>query len=461
MNDSRNKSKEIEDKYQKYKKDVLNERMFLFRINNLFTTEFEDLIEDILILDEPQFFIQLKNRVEAELEDIYSEKIFSDKKFSTLLDKGVNSIKTDYKNNFDILENAYNTYTKNKNHRNDNTKFLISKYRRHCIGEVNNEFATHKCNSKLGKFILVEKNRKTEFLICANCKKVYYDSFILCKCYKCNVEYYTEILRNNENEFILPATWENYHCKQITKEKIKCIKCREILNINLKTNMLICLNKNCNYTTKPEKILWTCSICNQDFKSGAIPYNPLELEVIKKIIKQTLYLKQYAHPNKVPCCKVNVFFSEFKHKKHCDGILYTGELNHEVIIVCEKCHAVNFYERFVWNCPKCGNKFKDDNRKESTLSDDNSEKNNTLPSNESKKSDKNNIEEDISSNSNNSKNISSKENKRFKSNQYKDTSAFNLDKNNDSEKLANKKKDEIKKEDKRDDDIEERSIKKN
>ena len=184
---------------------------------------------------------------------------------------------------------------------------------------------------------------------------------ILCKCYKCNIEYYTEILPNNEDEFILPATWDNYHCKQINKEKIKCIKCRETFYINLKTGNLVCLNKNCNFTTKPNKILWTCSICNKDFKSGAIPYNPLDLEIIKKLIKQTLFQKQKAHPNKVPCCKVNVFYSEFYHKKKCDGILYTGELNHEVIIVCEKCHAVNYYERFIWTCPECLRKFQDIN----------------------------------------------------------------------------------------------------
>ena len=80
MKDSRNKTKEIEEKNNKYKKAVSNERMFLFRINNLFTNEFEELIEDILILNEAQFFIQIKNRVEAELEEIYSEKIFSDQK---------------------------------------------------------------------------------------------------------------------------------------------------------------------------------------------------------------------------------------------------------------------------------------------------------------------------------------------------------------------------------------------
>ena len=61
----------------------------------------------------------------------------------------------------------------------------------------------------------------------------------------------------------------------------------------------------------------------------------------------------------MPCCKLNVFFTEFFHKKACRGILYEGELNDNMIIVCEKCHAINLYERFIWTCPKCLRKFRD------------------------------------------------------------------------------------------------------
>ena len=285
MKDSKFKHRESEEKFEKYKKDILNERNFSFRISTLFSLELEEQLEDILIIDQDQFFNQIKNRVEAELEEIYSEKIFSEQKFSSFIDKGLNSIKSDYKENFTTLNSAYEIYIKNRNFKNDKVKYLTSGYRRHCINEVNNDFATHTCSAKLGKFILVEKNGKIDFVICSNCKKVYYDTMISCQCYKCNTEYYTEILPNDENEYILPATWDNYHCKQITKEKMKCIKCRDNLYLNLKTNTLLCLNKNCNFSSRPNKILWTCSICNQDFKSGAIPYNPLDLEIIKKIIK--------------------------------------------------------------------------------------------------------------------------------------------------------------------------------
>ena len=413
MNDSKSLRKEKEDKFHKFKKDVQNERMFLFKINQLFTDEFEEMFEDIIILDEKQFMSQLRNRVESELEGIYSDQIFSEKKFTNILEKGLNNIKSEYTSNFDFINDAYNTYCKNKNSRKNDFEFLTNKYRRHCLNEVDNSHATHVCSSKLGKFILVNKNGKTEYVICVNCQKVYYSHMILCKCYKCNKEYFTEILSKFEDEFLLPATWENYHCKLIANEKIKCIKCHEIFFINMKTGMLTCLNKKCNFTSKPTRILWTCSICQEDFKCGAIPYNPLDLEIVKKIIKQTLFLKQRAHPNKVPCCKINVFFTEFYHKKKCSGILYTGELNGDIIIVCEKCHAINFYDRFIWTCPKCGNKFKDE--KENSISEDNSEMGgasyNTITTdsrrkNESYFTDKesNNIDEDYSSTSNTSKN---------------------------------------------------------
>ena len=416
MNHFKNRRREIDDKFNKYKKDFQNERMFLFKINQLFTDEFEEIFDDILILNESQFLSQLKSGVESNLEEMYSDKIFSEKKFSNIFEKGLTNIKSDYKVNYDILNNAFFFYSKNKNSKRNDTEFLINQYRRHCLNEVDNSHATHICNSKLGKFILVKKYGKNEFVICSNCKKVYYSNMILCKCYKCNKEYYTEILPKNEDEFLLPATWENYHCKQIANEKIKCIKCHENFFVNLKTGMLVCLNKKCNFTSKPLRILWTCSICQEDFKSKAIPYNPLDLEIIKKIIKQTLFLKQRAHPNKVPCCKINVFFTEFFHKKKCPGILYTGELNSDIIIVCDKCHAINFYDRFIWTCPNCGNKFKDEKEeKESSISEDlsdftvNSFK--TISTEGRKKvdsfltdKDNSNIDEEYSSNSNISKN---------------------------------------------------------
>ena len=64
---SKNESKEsIEDKFNKYKKDIQNERMFLFKINQLLNDEYEEIFEDILVLNEKQFMSELKNRVKKQ-----------------------------------------------------------------------------------------------------------------------------------------------------------------------------------------------------------------------------------------------------------------------------------------------------------------------------------------------------------------------------------------------------------
>ena len=115
MLDTKKKNKEIEEKYNIFKKEIQNERMFLFKINQLFNDEFDDMLEEMLLLNESQFISQLKNRVETELEEIYTDKIFSDKKFNNILEKGFNSIKTDYKPNYQILNATYDNYLKNKN----------------------------------------------------------------------------------------------------------------------------------------------------------------------------------------------------------------------------------------------------------------------------------------------------------------------------------------------------------
>jgi hypothetical protein len=71
-------------------------------------------------------------------------------------------------------------------------------------------------------------------------------------------------------------------------------------------------------------------------------------------------VKHKAHPNNLSCCpKINVYFQDFYHKKECKGVLFLGELRNKIIIVCDKCKSINFYERFIWTCPNCGRRFRD------------------------------------------------------------------------------------------------------
>ena len=95
---------------------------------------------------------------------------------------------------------------------------------------------------------------------------------------------------------------------------MKCINCKNNLYIDLSRNILICKNKNCNFSSEPLSILWKCSNCGKDFRSEAKVYNLVELDIIKKAIKMALLL-------------------------------------------CSLCNAMNFKDKFKWICPLCNTKF--------------------------------------------------------------------------------------------------------
>ena len=65
-------------------------------------------------------------------------------------------------------------------------------------------------------------------------------------------------------------------------------------------------------------------------------------------------------PKKLPCgCTKDLSNLTFYHKEECKGVLLKGTLMDKGIIVCSKCHAINFYDRFIWTCPECGKRFRD------------------------------------------------------------------------------------------------------
>ena len=386
-----------EAKYSQFKKDIQNEKYITSKLKIFFDKEYDESITDILLINEENFFEQINSGVTLRLEDLYSENCLADPKLNKIMNSNINYLKKYYQKDFELVNKIWNSYQKNSRRRNNDSEFFKN-FRKHCL--ETDDFAMHNCNSKENCYFISvkeETNNKIEFVICEKCKKVYYSNFILCKCKKCNIDYYTSLLEKDEDPNLLLATWENYHCPQLINEKMKCIKCREFFYIDMKTGMLKCKNKKCNFSSKPTKILWTCSSCKAVFKCGAIPYNPLDILVTKKVIEQTILLKHRAHPSKMPCCKLNVFFTNFYHKKVCKGVLYEGELNNNIVIVCDKCHAINFYERFIWTCPKCGKKFKD------TLTKNNNENNN-----EKNYEEKNINEKNINKKNDDEKNINEK-----------------------------------------------------
>ena len=360
-----------EEKIAKYKEDIKNKEEMSQKITDILTQEYEERFSEILTLSKDQFFQNITKGVFSTLEDIYTNIIKEDEKLETLIDENMKNFKNQYDYNYNILKNEWENYNKDKNGYN-----YVNRYRKHCFDD--NDYACHSCD-KDSKFVLISSNNNDNFdyVICSNCQKVYKSSLFLCKCFHCDEEYYSQLLSNEVNLELFLATWKKYHCPQLINNKMICIKCKSPIYLNMKTGLLNCINKECNFVSKPRRISWICSNCKKDFSSGAKVYNPLELDIIQKVIKKTLLLKHRAYPNFMPCCKLNVHFTEFYHKKNCQGILYLGKnKNNELIIVCQKCRAINYYDKFIWTCPKCQNKFrvlydKNDNNKNEKSNNEN------------------------------------------------------------------------------------------
>ena len=354
----------LKQKYSQFEQEIENPKKLRKTINQLFITEFDNQFPDILNLNSEQFLNNLEKSVITTLQEMYSENCKNNEKLQELIINGKNLIKFDYEKKYNFLLESWDKNCKRGYRQVIPNEQLLSSYRKHCPDC--DEYATHNCR-QTSKFITIkdEKNRYIKYIICIFCKKVYLYSFILCHCYKCKINYYSEMLKEENDKILLPATWENYHCEIFANENMRCIKCNQLFYINMRNGNLFCINRKCGFSNDPKKISWTCKICNLDFKTGARPYNPLELKIKNKIVENCLLIKNKAYPNKINCnCEIDIVNTDFFHNNKCNGILYVGKFENKNVIICSKCEdIIDFYEKFLWTCPKCGNTFKEKDKK--------------------------------------------------------------------------------------------------
>ena len=351
---------------------------------NIFSN-IKNVIDYIYSQNFPQILNEEKNKfinnIETKIIELLKHKYIDNEsqyqKEISLYEKNKDIIKFRYESDFLILNSEYKKYKKSPN----NYPYF-SKYRKHC--DNSGKFAIHKCSSnKYGKFFEISKNNnniKTKFnsnknisyVICSECSCCYINSFIKMHCFSCKCDFYSSKLEENENENILPATWKEYHCRPIiVNEIMKCIKCENILYINLITKKLVCLNKKCNFTTNQNSIIWKCKICKKDFRSTAKVFNPLEIKILQNEVMKCLIYKIPAFPKKLFCCAENEKNKDIKyfHDKKCKGDLYKWSYDTREIIVCGLCHAVNLYEKFIWTCPICNLRFNHHGKKQKNEDD--------------------------------------------------------------------------------------------
>ena len=336
-----------------------NNKLKLEEIKYIYYFLYEDNFSNILIQSKEIFMNNIECNINNIIKYHFDEMYINTTFFQQTLNKYRKEIDDKYLNDFSILNEQFQM-TKNLK---EKQRIYLSHFLKHCINT--SQYAYHLCpNNKKGKFILVEdKNHKIikkkpeiNYAICFDCKQCYPSACIKMICTPCNYEYFSSVLKENEDSNIVLATWEKYHCGGTLQDQVmKCIKCKKELYINLTANKLFC--KNCKFESKPNSILWKCYFCSQDFRSKVKIYNPLEFENMKKAINNALIMKIKANPKMLPCCKKDTKGLTFYHKEECKGMLYKGFLNGKEILVCKICHAMNFIDKFHWICPLCGKKF--------------------------------------------------------------------------------------------------------
>ena len=306
--------------------------------------EYKDLFPEILILSKKEFFSSLEKYIQISLAT--SDKIYP----AGALNKTLYLIeKKYYKEEKDKIDKKLK---KIKLSSSSCIKYSDKNFIPHC--QYTKE-ALHICGEKL---IILLPN----YYYCLKCKLIYKSDYILLKCDKCKVDYYTEIEDQNnfasKNNYLKPATWAKYHCNALINDTMRCPKCQNSLYLNTKDNMLYC--KECNIQMNQNDIKWKCILCKKLFTSEAKIFNKYEYKVMSIAIKKTLFKGIEAKPKYLPCCniygeKLNSY--KYLHKKECNGILYEGELNNKKIVVCSKCHMLNYYENQYWLCPICKIRF--------------------------------------------------------------------------------------------------------
>ena len=349
--------------------------------------EYNDTYPKILLLNPFEFFqniikgleLTLKDKIngfssnsKSKIEDYLIEKIYpSDYKFALFIKKNIkNRTKEEISSHYfkgEILAHCEDDKCSNYYIHTCGEKFQFFKYK------ISNE------NKFISKYLFDNNSFNTNsnnpdkkhaqydiFLFCEKCEMIYKSNFIKLKCNLTGEDFYSKIIdnENNDNKSNLNqlATWKHYHCNAVINDKMKCQTCNNKLYF-LSSKKVLC--KSFNKELNPLDIKYKCIVCKENFSSEAKVFNPLEYKALKICIKEAIISKIKAKPNKLGCgCDLNINKIKFIHRKNCKGELFLGELNNKKVVVCNKCDSMGIYDNYVWTCPNCFKKFRDNIKKE-------------------------------------------------------------------------------------------------
>jgi hypothetical protein len=397
-------------KLQNFMGEIKFPRNFKKKLYEIYLNEYDEKLDQILVKKDSEFMNMLLKRVRTILQDMYSNDCFDNEELGILMKTyEIEIYEKHYKPQFNLLSKALSSYESdrysdpeisennemnnkadffydedsmtiveiNLKEEKDSYKILKEKmseelsFRKHCIfiDDVPRHFCKNGNFTNFIKLRSLKNSGNITHLICADCKLSYKSACVLLFCNFCSLSFYSSLSNYPiETSYLQPATWEKYHCSMIVNDQMRCIKCKEVLFLDLKENLLKCFNEKCMFESDPYSIYWTCVTCKQEFQTNSKIYNPLEYKLVRSSIKEALILKKEAKPDFLPCCQDHSVNDDmvFLHKKECSGRIFLGTMHNRSIIVCEKCRSLSNYDKFIWTCPICSKRFKNKNIEKSS-----------------------------------------------------------------------------------------------
>ena len=356
--------------------------------------EYNDTYPKILLLNPFEFFQNVIKGLELSLKEELNG--FSKKAKSKIEDYLIEKVyPSDYKFALFIKKNI-----KNRTQEEISSHYFKGEILSHCDEDKCGDYYVHTCGEKFQFFkykissnnTIINLNKKylSDFdnntnntynnstqpqydicLFCEKCEMIYRSNFIRFKCSLTEEEFYSKAIisnnnnnndNSNDNNFYQLATWKNYHCNAVINDKMKCQICNNELYFISPTKVLC---KSCGKELNPLDIKYKCIVCKENFSSEAKIFNPLEYKALKICIKEAIISKIKAKPNKIRCgCDLNIDINKIKftHRKQCKGELFLGELNNKKVVVCNKCDSLGLYDNYIWTCPLCFKKFRDEDK---------------------------------------------------------------------------------------------------
>ena len=129
-------------KIERFENEILDEEKFEENLSNKFNEQYDENIEDILLLDKDIFLNQIKDGVQLLLEDKYTDFCFTNDITTKLISKCMEQIERKYNHHYSIINKAWTSYTKISKRR-TNTEILFTGFRKHCINTE--DYASHNC----------------------------------------------------------------------------------------------------------------------------------------------------------------------------------------------------------------------------------------------------------------------------------------------------------------------------